>query len=363
MKSAYPEYSRPTADQINTIWGTGVVVLDANVLLNVFRFSEKSAKEILEVVESFGERVWLPHQAGAEFYKNMPGVISAFSEPYDTLKKAVDTAIGSFTGASGKLPASHRGHPVEIRKYNKMINDLGVAIKDVIEKDAAGAARKQHNEDALLRIETFFEGKTGDRLDPMKVLELAEIRYPAKVPPGFKDAPRIGDLTVWFEIMAHATKEGKPILLVTDDDKEDWWDKHSSLLRPELIRELRAASGQIIIGYSNEDFLKEAKDRGVAFVSDDTLTEAKTSAAAEQLRSLYKSYYSAIGEHARAKEMINSHALAMVELAKVNPEDFAEAIHSGPDQHSHLVPIEKRLAAIAARIRNLGGDPPERWTR
>src|SRR6266567_2622681 len=82
-------------------------------------------------------------------------------------------------------------------------------------------------------VTELFDGKVGK---PYKTEEYKEIykkgkeRYEQKVPPGYMDIAKksnnnneFGDLVVWFQILDYAKGEARPIILITDDAKEDWW--------------------------------------------------------------------------------------------------------------------------------------------
>ncbi|MEU7901742.1 PIN-like domain-containing protein [Actinoplanes sp. NPDC049118] len=66
----------------------GLVVLDSNVLLSAYRFAPKAREELLAVLELLGDRLWVPHQVGLEFYRNRLNVIADYDAAY---KDVLDT--------------------------------------------------------------------------------------------------------------------------------------------------------------------------------------------------------------------------------------------------------------------------------
>ena len=63
-----------------------------------------------------------------------------------------------------------------------------------------------------------------------KLCKEGEYRYKSQTPPGYKDAKKdgvskYGDLIVWAETYEYAVLNNKNIIFVTDDVKEDWWEK------------------------------------------------------------------------------------------------------------------------------------------
>lgn len=75
MKNKFDWYFGPSAEEITTIWDTGILTIDANVLLDLYRYNEKTREDILKAMAFFGDRVWLSGQAAREFIRNRKAVI------------------------------------------------------------------------------------------------------------------------------------------------------------------------------------------------------------------------------------------------------------------------------------------------
>jgi hypothetical protein len=94
------------------------------------------------------------------------------------------------------------------------------------------------------------------------------------------DTDQYGDLVLWLQLLDHAKGEERPIILVTDDAKEDWWrEVRGERLgpRPELVHEFMAATGggKWFYMYSTEQFLKYAKEYLDADVKPEAIKEAE----------------------------------------------------------------------------------------
>ncbi len=59
----------------------GLVVLDTNVLVNLYRFTEQARDDLLGVLKQLDGRLWLPHQVLVEFWRNRDTVLR---DPRDT---------------------------------------------------------------------------------------------------------------------------------------------------------------------------------------------------------------------------------------------------------------------------------------
>jgi hypothetical protein len=100
-----------------------------------------------------------------------------------------------------------------------------------------------------------------------KLHEKAKQRCAAKIPPGYADIKEkgepgaYGDYIGWTQIIEISKDEKKPVVLLTDDAKEDWWQIHGDRTigpRAELVAEFLSECGQSFYLYSSGRFLKYA---------------------------------------------------------------------------------------------------------
>src|SRR5258706_533380 len=92
---------------------------------------------------------------------------------------------------------------------------------------------------------------------------------------GFK---KYGDGVLWFQVIEYAKSQKKPIILVTDDQKDDWWriEKGKTLgPRPELITEISTKAKVAFYMYNASQFLKYAKDFLGLHVKQEAIEEIK----------------------------------------------------------------------------------------
>jgi hypothetical protein len=88
VKEAFFGYYAPTSKEYEILWKEAMIILDANVLLDLYRFPATSRDEFITVLESLKERLWIPHQVALEFQRNRLTVIS-------TERKATEKALES----------------------------------------------------------------------------------------------------------------------------------------------------------------------------------------------------------------------------------------------------------------------------
>lgn len=69
MKNVY------SFEEFLEIWNEQpIIILDTNVILDLYRFSSNTCEHILDIFQEVQEHLWLPHQVYFEFDKNYRGV-------------------------------------------------------------------------------------------------------------------------------------------------------------------------------------------------------------------------------------------------------------------------------------------------
>jgi hypothetical protein len=119
-------------------------------------------------------------------------------------------------------------------------------------------------------LDALLEDKLGLHYSHEKlneVYKLGKERYQQEIPPGYGDKDKegikkYGDLVLWFQIIDKAKEANKPIILITDDRKEDWWTKIRGKIigpRPELTSEMLSEAGISFYLYQTQPFMENAK--------------------------------------------------------------------------------------------------------
>lgn len=68
MINSFKEHFDYSPQEFKELWDNGIFCLDANVLLNFYRYSDKAREDLAEVLSSLGNRLWIPHRAAFEFF-------------------------------------------------------------------------------------------------------------------------------------------------------------------------------------------------------------------------------------------------------------------------------------------------------
>lgn len=267
MRDKFRGYYRPRVDEFAKLWEDCIFVLDTNVLLNIYRFGERTRENFLTVLERLKNRLWIPYQVGAEYHDRRPSVVSQQRNAYDAVTKLLRA---KFAELDAELRRYQRHPAIEVEKILK-------SLSSVVEKACATVARQKEQHPDLLydddlreQISDLFQGRVGEPDAPEKARERdqeADARISRRIPPGFSDRAkpdeqrRRGDVVLWLQMLDHAKATNKPIIFVTDDGKEDWWLRYEGRTlgpRPELVQEMRSYAHISFYMYSPDRFLEEA---------------------------------------------------------------------------------------------------------
>nr|WP_278436672.1 PIN domain-containing protein [Brucella anthropi] len=252
------------------VWSTGFLTLDANVLLNLYRYHTDTANDLISAIESFGSRVWISHQAVTEFINNRKKVIVESQSNYSNGLRQIAEFKESAADLSKKLVSQRTFSKDFITGIQSEIdsiidNAIVKAKQEVIQTGSTGS------EDQILKkIIKIFKGKVGSH--PKNIEDLhkeAKRRIDFEIPPGYKDKDKTGeraygDYLLWQQILDQSKTLKKPIILVTSEQKPDWWEIHSGKTlgpRLELIKEASLYTEQPIVIYQTDRFLEYSLDK------------------------------------------------------------------------------------------------------
>lgn len=304
MRDQFPGYYRLSDAELEKLWQECLFVLDANVLLNLYRYPKDARDDLLNALDRVKDRIWLPFHAALEYQRNRPVVIAGQKSRYSEVRKEIANSIQSLETSLENLDVRKRHNnidPDELINKLKPIFDEYTQKLDELEQEQFDV----HQEDPIrIKIDSVFHkhvGKGPTDKDVEKIVTEAGKRYQNKVPPGYLDQPKdgssdshftyggvtypnsVGDLIVWKQIIQHArTAKVKSLVFLTDDEKEDWWwnissgGKRSMGPRPELVEEIsREAGVEKFHMYTSERFLKFAERFLAAKIRENSIDDVR----------------------------------------------------------------------------------------
>ncbi|MEU5260521.1 PIN-like domain-containing protein [Amycolatopsis sp. NPDC021455] len=272
LTDGFEGYLTPADDDYREVLRNGLVVVDANVILNLYRYESGTREDLFGVLEKFGERLWVPHQVALEFWNNREAALG------DLKKVTGETveALGELGRQAPKLVqawASRISLPDDKEKLiTDSIADGFRSAVESIEEYGRIAGENGHwdtNEDQVLaKLRPLLAGKVGRKFAPDEVdaaRREAMRRIENREPPGFKDKDKpdpCGDYFVWRQTLEEAKRRKVDVLFVTDDSRrDDWYRRPGGQTRGprlELIDEMRAFCGVRLFMMRTESLLFHA---------------------------------------------------------------------------------------------------------
>lgn len=286
MKELFPGHFKESDKNLRQIWGASLFVFDANILLNLYRYSDTTRKEFLRILDKVKDRAWLPHRAAEEYLNNRLSVIDQQEKSYDDTIKSIESLKRDLENA--------RQHPFVSKSIMKKVYGVFDELSNELKYNKSIHTTRINDDEIKDSIARIFENSVGLPYEREKIEQLiteGEGRYRQKIPPGFKDGSKsgdndifsekcrkYGDLIVWTQVIDKANELSKGIVLVTDDKKDDWWEKFKGKTigpRPELVKEFRDRTNQTFHMYQADRFLELARENLGEQVSEDIVEEIR----------------------------------------------------------------------------------------
>ncbi|KQL36248.1 hypothetical protein AN960_16635 [Bacillus sp. FJAT-25509] len=275
-----------TEDELKDLWDKAVFVVDTNILINFYKYTTKeSTQSLLDILKTLKEkgRLWIPHQVALEYFFNHEDNMFKQHEGYDLLgkelKKLKDDAKKTLSNVKSKHPY------IMTDNFQFYLDGLELAneqVQDQIKREIDSLPDFNTIQKDLLSL---LDGIIGVPYPQKRIDEIEKegiVRYKNNVPPGFEDSGKkdkegfrtygdfryqhlFGDLIVWKQIIDRAKDEqnSSPIILITEDRKEDWWEKAKGQIKrphPQLIQEFYNETNQNFYMYRTDKFVINAKE-------------------------------------------------------------------------------------------------------
>ena len=253
-------YQVPSRTDVESALKAAVVAVDANILLDLYRYNTTTANDLLAILDAFGDRLVVPYQAIREFHRNR---ISAIGNPEAVTRDALAALRSNQTSTLDAL--ARWGKAVALAEsrldglgartaelFEELASAVGSAAPDRVQPDASAA-----DDRILTQLHPLLDGKVLARPDDSEWADLVtegRRRVEQKIPPGYLDADKdddvgegaAGDFLVYRQASLEAVRRGMDLVIITRDEKEDWWWRHRSSFigpRPEMTKEFFDDSG------------------------------------------------------------------------------------------------------------------------
>lgn len=307
------------------LFENGHIVFDSSALLSFYGYTERISEEYFnKVFETLKGRLWLPAQVIYEFEKNREKVITKPKGEYQNLTNSTGRKDGGYleaiqngialiknntksihgqiktlaerTTKDDKHPHIDQKNIEEFKEvlkafeaniellnegYDTLLNDT----QKQIEEKTKELDEKSSSDNFRERLDKFFDhGKPYSYEEMLEIIKEGRFRYENEIPPGYEDEKKkigfqkYGDLLLWFQIIDYAKDAQKPIIFVTNDVKEDWWQpdnegQNSEVPRHELLFEFKDKSKQKIWFYTIDKLIFKSNKYLDTEVSDEVIEE------------------------------------------------------------------------------------------
>lgn len=310
LNAAFRSYQTPSLDDMNRAWVEGYFVLDANMLLNFYRYSTATRDRLFKILDTLKPRIWVPHHAALEFERRRRSIIAEQKSMFSKVRGIVASNIKALENGIVSLNLERRHSTIDPKRFLKSIDDAKENFLSALSKLEL-AQPDVYQEDAIhIKLNDLLDGCIGppyssqDEID--KIVKDYDYRLVNRIPPGFQDAVKskadepkfsfseiiypaeIGDLIIWKQIKEFSrTNSVKSLIFVTDDRKEDWWYIIDSLgektigPRPELVEEIaNYCPGIFFWMYTPERFAERGGIHLKLAADDKAVQEIKTVSSA-----------------------------------------------------------------------------------
>jgi len=355
MKEQMIGFYRLSDDEFKLIWNKATFVLDANVLLNLYRYPAKASEDLLGALAKLSDRLWLPYHAALEYQRNRLVVVAEQKKRFADVRNLIEETTSNLHTQIAQLQLKKKHSTIDVDEFLVGFDGLTKAFLENLAKLEEAQPSVSHEDKMRNDIDTVLSGKIGpvtfnqDRLN--EIYKHGETRYAIKMPPGYMDAKKeksgepdsfqyggliykrqFGDLILWQQIIAHAkAKRIKYLVLLTDDEKDDWWwtvdaqGKNRIGPRPELVEEIkREGEVDFFYMYNAEQFLKYSKQYVQAEVSDESINQVRevrlTRASNRSFKDMQQ--FASVAEEAMLEWLESCYPSSRIERNKFGFPDF-----------------------------------------
>lgn len=171
-------FYRPEMSERTEVYRSGIIVLDTNALLDVYRLSPRAREDLLNVLESIRDRLFVPHQVASEFHtRRVDAVVARLQElraAADQLEKERTSAYSLVRHIARRAHGrSDRAEETEAKLDTAF--DAAASLLKTVSDDydlvAEKLAGSPPSSDALLtRLQAILSGRVASR-PPADVLE------------------------------------------------------------------------------------------------------------------------------------------------------------------------------------------------
>lgn len=180
-------------EELATALREAVIAIDANVLLDLYRFRPQTSRDLIKTLKSLEDRLVVPHQALREFWRHRQ---RSHGSPRGARKAATDALAKSGRSMCDALAAWGKAVGVddeELSDLTARVDDFLDALKGELQQVLQDADAERVGDPILEQLEELLAGRVTSPLDHDEWTECvaeANRRIEAEDPPGYRDAEK-----------------------------------------------------------------------------------------------------------------------------------------------------------------------------
>lgn len=272
-----------TEEEYQELWEKALIVVDTNVLINLYKYTTKDTyKTFFDILKDLKDknRLFIPHQVALEYFYNYEKNMNLQQEGY---KKLANKLMCLKESANTNIKSIESEYPfLKIDDFKFFVKDLEEAnkkVKEQLDKELESLPDVKEVENNIIELLDNIVGQSYNQKKIETIQKDGEYRFLYKVPPGWEDdtdpnkqgfrtygsmmyQQKYGDLIMWHQMMDKAKASSKPIIFITEEKKEDWWEKDKKAIKrpqPHLIQEFFEVTKQKFNMFRIERFVENAK--------------------------------------------------------------------------------------------------------
>lgn len=253
-----------------------IVVCDANILLNIYRYSPEFTEFAMNCMNIVQQAVVLPSTVRMEYLKHHKSEFGAMKKKVNkagnSTKEQIINAKQKVLKTCETLKSLHypdiseltEGLEEKFEELNKLLGDFfkDRNILELISSSWSSNDLVYQYVENIINNEQCMPPVTQEEI--YRICEDGEKRYKEKIPPGFKDAKnkdgvrKYSDLIIWREILSYAKAQQKNVIFVTDDTKTDWFSESNGVkqFHSQLLAEFENETKMKIHTYNSSEFFE-----------------------------------------------------------------------------------------------------------
>lgn len=271
MSEMFKGYFPYTNSEYKRIWQKALIVVDTNILLNLYRYSNDTRNSFFVILDKLNSRIWIPHQVGKEFAKNRESTINNARKEYENIYENIKNA---FNGAKGIINKKKDNQLKCKKQINEIIDHSLNDVKKILDRERDDDEISYKNDIILEHILRLFDGCVGKAFSEEEynnVKNEGKRRVNEQIPPGYKDKNKEenGDYYIFYSMMQKAKKDKRDMIFITDDVKKDWFyicDGEKRGGRSELLNEFYKETGQLLLIYTADGFANAYKNNNPSHI-------------------------------------------------------------------------------------------------